>query len=123
MVHERHPGAIGGVVATIPAPWSVGGTGDFNGDGKADILWSDGTGDSALAHERHVGDLWPSAYSVPRMVDCTDRRLRRRRQQRSVVARHRRRHAVWFMNGTSVSSVANVANVGGTWVVQSVNAE
>jgi hypothetical protein len=26
-------------VLTVPTPWQVAGTGDYNGDGKSDILW------------------------------------------------------------------------------------
>ena len=31
--------ASGGAVAFLPADWQIQGTGDFNGDGKSDILW------------------------------------------------------------------------------------
>jgi hypothetical protein len=31
-----------------PASWSVAATADFNGDGKADILWRDNTGSTAI---------------------------------------------------------------------------
>ena len=31
--------ASGGAVATIPLAWEIQGTGDFNGDGKRDLVW------------------------------------------------------------------------------------
>jgi hypothetical protein len=36
-------------VATVPTTWAIAGTGDFNGDGKSDILWHNTTtGDVAI---------------------------------------------------------------------------
>ena len=45
----------------MPTNWAIVGTGDYNGDGKSDILWRDTErqcGD--LADERHA-DLEPTA--------------------------------------------------------------
>jgi hypothetical protein len=35
-------------LGNIPANWNVAQTGDYNGDGKSDILWRDGGGNVAL---------------------------------------------------------------------------
>ena len=38
----------GGAFSAIPLNWSIAGTGDFNGDGKADILWVDTQGNVGI---------------------------------------------------------------------------
>src|SRR5207248_3187788 len=29
----------GGSPGSVPSPWTIAGTGDFNGDGRTDLLW------------------------------------------------------------------------------------
>ena len=53
-VHESayvDDGAVigGGSVASLPANWHIAGTGDFNADGRSDILWQNAsTGECSL---------------------------------------------------------------------------
>jgi hypothetical protein len=35
-------------VGDVPTTWSIAGTGDFDGDGKGDILWTDMSGNVAI---------------------------------------------------------------------------
>ena len=32
----------------VPSAWSIAGTGDFNGNGKDDILWRNSNGDTLI---------------------------------------------------------------------------
>jgi hypothetical protein len=36
------------IVGNIPTSWSVAGTGDYNGDRKSDIIWSDSSNNVAI---------------------------------------------------------------------------
>ncbi len=36
------------LVANVPTAWSVAETGDFDGNGKGDILWHDTSGNTAI---------------------------------------------------------------------------
>ena len=109
----------GGALANPGLSWHVAGTGDFNGDGKTDILWqnSDGTpaiwemngtsfiGGGGLAnpgpswHVAGTGDfngdgkadiLWQNSDGTP---------------------------AIWEMNGTSIIGAGALANPGPSWHV------
>ncbi|NOG71364.1 FG-GAP-like repeat-containing protein [Roseicella sp. DB1501] len=55
-------GIGGGVVATVDASWSVAGTGDFDGDGRADILWQNA--DSAVSVWRMDGTRYLGGGTV-----------------------------------------------------------
>jgi hypothetical protein len=35
-------------VANVPTNWSIAETGDFNADGKTDILWRDSSGNTTI---------------------------------------------------------------------------
>ena len=113
-------------VGNIAMAWSVVGTGDFNGDGKSDIVWRDSGGNTSI---------W--------LMNGASRSVDRRPRQRAdhVVARRRPatttataratscgatrsgNAAIWFMNGVAISSSAGLGVVSTAWAVQSANSE
>ena len=109
----------GAGLGNVPSQLVDCGTGDFNGDGKAEI---------ALArHQRRRGDLVHERRAAPlragsrqcahQLVDRRNRRLQRRRQDRHPVARHGGDVAIWFMNGTQVVSTPGLGNVPTSWSI------
>ena len=83
--------ASGGAVATLPAVWQIQGTGDFNGDGKSDILWRNTTsGEVDIWHMN--GTTLASGGAVAFLpADWQIQghgRLQRRRQERHPLAQH-----------------------------------
>ena len=63
-------------MGTVPTAWSIADTGDFDGDGKGDILW----------RNTSTGQV-----------------------------------AIWFMNGTALSSAMVVGTVPTDWTIQGLN--
>ena len=44
MADERHQYPVDCGLGTVPLTWTIAETGDYDGDGKSDILWIDGSG-------------------------------------------------------------------------------
>jgi FG-GAP-like repeat len=113
-------------VATVsPSTWSIVGVGDFNGDGMADILWRDTSGDVAIwemngtsivnASTTYVGTV-PTTWSIVGTGDFNgDGKSDILWQDTAGDV------AIWEMNGTSIlnASTTYVATVapGTTWSI------
>ncbi len=111
-------------LGSVPTTWSIVGTGDFNGDGYADILWRDTAGDLAIWEMNGTTILNPSNsglgnvptnWSVVGVGDFNgDGKadiLWRNNTNGNV--------AIWLMNGTTVlnSSTATFGNMPASWFV------
>ena len=127
LVHERYTGIVcHWVVSNVPITWSIVGTGDFNGDGKSDIVWRDNNGNTVdLAHERSnvferpqaLGNM-PTTWSIVQTGDFNGDGMS------DLLWRDTTGNtAMWFMNGVTVASTAGVGKIPTIWTVQSVNAE
>jgi phospholipase C len=114
-----NPSATG--VGTVATNWNVVGVGDFNGDGKADILWQN-TSNGNLAIYLMNGTTVtssatfanPGAYSVVGIGDFNGD------GKSDILLRDGSGDiAIWEMNGTTITNVnsAGVGNLSSVWSV------
>ena len=95
--------------------WQIAGVGDFNGDGKSDILWRNTNGDAYLWNSNGSGGFSVQDLGGRRdkLADRRRRRLQRRRQVRHPLAQHQRRHLdLWNSNGSGGFAYQDLGVVG-----------
>jgi FG-GAP-like repeat len=105
--------------------WSIAGTGNFNGDGKYDIVWRDSSGNVAvwlmnggqLSQSAGLGSA-PATWSVVETGDFDG-------DGKSDILWHDTSGnvAIWFMNGTQVTSSVDVGNVPTVRSIQGAGAD
>jgi hypothetical protein len=112
-------GAGGGFVAHAEAPWSVAGIADFDGDGRADILWRHA--DSTIALWRMDGTAYLGSGSIHRpgadwsVAGTGDFNGDGRAD---ILFRHTDGSvAAWLMDGMAVLGAATLYNPGTAWKV------
>ena len=112
-------------LGTVTSNFVVQGVGDFNGDGKIDILWRD-TNSGALSiwftngtqvRSGAVVGALPSTWNVAQVGDYNGDG-----KSDILLLDSAGDLAVWLMNAATASSSVGVGNVGPTWQVQNVNA-
>jgi hypothetical protein len=116
-----------GGLGNVPTTWSVAGTGNFNGDGSSDILWTDNLGNLSIWQISglsvwqavglgNVGVNWNVAQTGDYGGDGISDILWRDTSGNT---------AIWFMSGLQwqIDSTAGLGNVPTTWTVQGMNAD
>jgi hypothetical protein len=114
-----------GVGNASPNVWKIVGTGDFNGDGKSDILWQDTSGNVAMwfmdgaqvIGSAGVGTV-PNVWSIVGTGDFDG-------DGKSDILWHDTSGnvAIWFMNGVQVTQSAGVGDVPTVWSIQGAGAD
>ncbi len=112
-------------IGNVPTTWSIVGTGDFNGDGKSDVVWHDTSGNIAIWFMNGTTILNPNTAGVGNVTtsfkifgsgdfngDGKSDVLWRDTTSGNI--------AIWFMNGTSVTNpnAASVGNLPVIWTIQ-----
>ncbi len=110
-------------VGNVPLNWTVVGVGDFNGDGKADILWRNNNGNVAIwlmngttltnANTATFGNM-PASWSVAGTGDFNGDRMS------DILWRDTSGNiAIWEMNGTTITNAntSGVGNLSTVWTV------
>jgi hypothetical protein len=117
-------------ITNLSSDVQVVGLGDFNGDGVVDLLIRDTNGYVAIGFLNSSGQLfqWTLVGTAPGLNPTTSIALTGDYdgdgQSDILWIDSNDNVTVWFMNGASISSMANkLPNVGTAWQVQSTNAE
>jgi FG-GAP-like repeat len=116
-------------LGVVPTSWKIAGTGDFNGDGKSDIIWHNTNGDTSIwlmtasgtqVQVSSTTDLGfvPTSWNVAGTGDFNS-------DGRSDIlwSNTNGDTSIWFMNGTLVSSVSDLGVVPPSWGVQGAGAD
>jgi hypothetical protein len=116
-------------LGVVPTSWGIAGTGDFNADGKSDILWHNSNGDTSIwlmttsgtqVQVSSTTDLGvvPTSWSVALTGDFNGD------GKSDILWRNSNGDtSIWYMNGTAVSSTSGVGVVPGSWIVQAAGAD
>jgi FG-GAP-like repeat len=116
-------------LGVVPTSWHIVGTGDFNGNGKSDILWHNDNGDTSIwlmtttgtqVQVASTADLGvvPTSWSVALTGDFNGNGMS------DILWRNSNGDtSIWFMNGTTVSSVSGLGVVPTSWVAQGAGAD
>jgi hypothetical protein len=121
----QDPGPGPGHVASVANDWTVAGTGDFDGDGKFDILWRRNNGEVAIwlmdaktikvAHSFGIVETgWTIASTGDYNFDGKSDILWRHTDGST---------ALWLMNGFAFTPEFIATRSFADWVVQSLHAE
>jgi phospholipase C len=113
----------------VPTSWMIAGTGDFNADGYADILWHNANGDTSIwlmtangtqvqvASTNDLGFI-PTSWNVALTSDLNGD------GKTDILWRNSNGDAsFWFMNGAQVLSVSDIGIVPASWIVQASGAD
>ena len=108
------------LIAPAPSTWSIAGVGDFNADGRADILWRDSAGQNAIWFQNGTTTT-SSAFVPPATTDWSVSFVGDTNgDNRSDIVWRKAdgTTALWLMNGASVTSSAFLSNTSGWTLVR-----
>ena len=118
LMNGAPPSLLAGL-GNVPTNWNVVGTGDFNGDGKTDLLWQDNLGNTAIwlmngtavTSTGGLGNI-PTNWSMVGTGDFNGDGMT------DIVWRDTAGDAaIWLMNGATISSAGGIGTVPTTWSI------
>jgi len=116
-------------IGSVPSNWVVQGMGDFNGDGVPDILWRDSTAGTVAIWLLNSGGTVQSTATVNVVPTSSTWAINETGDYDGngmsdiLWVDGSGNVAIWFMNGATIASTANLGNVGTSWTVQAQSAE